>query len=1117
MPNYDGDIKLSVSLDPKDVRKSADELTGKISKLFEASAGKQSDAGFKKMLVSMDKTYTKATQLKDKLDELLETQEMVDTARGDKSTTAKLKEYEKVIEHLDTIRRWIGANGKTASGADWTEISKLSVPKGTDFEDYAEKIVTEYETLKERIKDYRTVSDKEYAEIVNDINTTKVALAQANNEMRMSFEANKAKISEMESGTKRYEGANEKLTATIQRYIDKAREAGATSKDFEQAMASIIARASDLESQVGGMESEEYARLDAQYGDLKARHEELIATEMEEANQLADLMIAVQNVIEEEDSLKTKMKQLAKTMLGLAFVAPFKSLASHLMGVNKHGRSANMTFGKLFKTVLRYGLGIRSLFFLFRKLRSAIAEGLGNLRQFNGGVNPINTALSELSASLTTLKNAWAAAFAPIIQYVAPILQSLISMLISAANAVGSFFAALTGQSTVIRATKVQANLAEALGDTGSAAQEAKKQLAGFDELNVLNDNGSGGGGGGSGGAGGLDFEEMDIESGFSDLAERIKQTWATDADFTWLGEMIGTKLKEGLDSIDWSPIKKSLRKIAKAVATLLNGFLEVNGLAKSIGKTIAELINSAVEFANTFLGTFHFDSLGKFITEGLYSALLNLDFGLIASALSNYLIGVFDFIRGLIAGIDWAQIPRDIWTIITTFLSNVDFVGIFFSLGELIATALKAALDFGAAILELLEEGFKKVWKYFEDKIEEAKELGGNWFDGILFGIGAALKDIWNWMNDNVFTPIVDAFKSVFEINSPSHVMEKLGGDLIEGLFKGISDLIDSVVEIFNNLKRKIHSVWENVKLKTSEIWNNIKFTVENIVTSIWNSLSSIFTSIWNTVTSVWSNIWSTISNIATNIWGTITSIFNGISSTISGIWSSIQTTTTTIFNSVKTFVSSTFGGLWSDISTTVQNIWNSVSTGFTNIKDTAIGIFDGLKTSVSNIFSGMWEGIKGIINNIIGGIETMANGVVRGINAVIGAINRLSFRIPDWVPEYGGHTFGMNLGYVNQVSIPRLAQGAVIPPNREFIAMLGDQRSGTNIEAPLETIKDAVRQVIGEDGNSSSEMVQLLRELIMVVQDKDLSISERLIGETAIKQINNEKRRTGVSPILD
>lgn len=129
----------------------------------------------------------------------------------------------------------------------------------------------------------------------------------------------------------------------------------------------------------------------------------------------------------------------------------------------------------------------------------------------------------------------------------------------------------------------------------------------------------------------------------------------------------------------------------------------------------------------------------------------------------------------------------------------------------------------------------------------------------------------------------------------------------------------------------------------------------------------------------------------------------------------------------------------------------------------DTIVDAFASFKEKILEIFDGLWGGIKEAINWIIGGVEGMANKVINGINCVIDALNWVHFDIPDWL---GGGSFGFNIQKLNTISIPRLATGAVIPPNREFLAVLGDQRSGTNIEAPLSTIEQAVENVLNRRG---------------------------------------------------
>lgn len=131
------------------------------------------------------------------------------------------------------------------------------------------------------------------------------------------------------------------------------------------------------------------------------------------------------------------------------------------------------------------------------------------------------------------------------------------------------------------------------------------------------------------------------------------------------------------------------------------------------------------------------------------------------------------------------------------------------------------------------------------------------------------------------------------------------------------------------------------------------------------------------------------------------------------------------------------------------------------------AFGFDEGLGKGLTEIWDGIWGMIKGVINTVIGGINGMISAVESAINFVIDCINTLSWDIPSWVPLIGGETFGFDIPNVSFYKIPELATGAVIPPNNPFLAVLGDQTSGVNIEAPLETIKNALVDALHEQGN--------------------------------------------------
>jgi len=123
-----------------------------------------------------------------------------------------------------------------------------------------------------------------------------------------------------------------------------------------------------------------------------------------------------------------------------------------------------------------------------------------------------------------------------------------------------------------------------------------------------------------------------------------------------------------------------------------------------------------------------------------------------------------------------------------------------------------------------------------------------------------------------------------------------------------------------------------------------------------------------------------------------------------------------------------------------------------------TGIGKILSVAELIGAVFSGLGSMFKSGANSVLAVVNGMLSGLTGGINGMIKLLNRLSFTIPDWVPSFGGKTFGLNLQTMTTPKIPYLAQGAVLPANKPFLAVVGDQRHGTNVEAPLSTIQQAV-----------------------------------------------------------
>lgn len=195
-------------------------------------------------------------------------------------------------------------------------------------------------------------------------------------------------------------------------------------------------------------------------------------------------------------------------------------------------------------------------------------------------------------------------------------------------------------------------------------------------------------------------------------------------------------------------------------------------------------------------------------------------------------------------------------------------------------------------------------------------------------------------------------------------------------------------------------------------------------------------------------------------------------------------------VLNSLKGGWDTAMNGLKTGIS--------AVSAGVVSALQTVIGFLRGsFSKSWDEGFSGLKAPVKGIVNSIIGFLNRMLSGLTGALNGVIGAANRLKFTVPDWVPGIGGKQYGFSLKTVSVPQIPYLAKGAVLPANQPFLAVVGDQKRGTNIEAPLTTIQEAVAAVMADHtaGNMAGHeaTVAVLRQILEAVLGID-------VGEAAI-----------------
>lgn len=158
-----------------------------------------------------------------------------------------------------------------------------------------------------------------------------------------------------------------------------------------------------------------------------------------------------------------------------------------------------------------------------------------------------------------------------------------------------------------------------------------------------------------------------------------------------------------------------------------------------------------------------------------------------------------------------------------------------------------------------------------------------------------------------------------------------------------------------------------------------------------------------------------------------------------------------------------------------------------------TAVGT---IASKLSGLFTGLPNSFRILANGLISVINTALTAVENGINAMVRTLRSFSVTIPAWVPGLGGKTFSVQASTVDLPTIPYLARGAVLPANKPFLAMVGDQRRGTNIEAPLSLIEEAVANVLGRQEGADG-VCALLADILAAVQG--ISVGDEVIGRAA------------------
>ena len=324
----------------------------------------------------------------------------------------------------------------------------------------------------------------------------------------------------------------------------------------------------------------------------------------------------------------------------------------------------------------------RAITSIIRALTSGIKEGSDNLVQYS---SEYNGAISSITSSLNYLKNAWAAAFAPIVTAVAPYISALIDMIASALNAIGRLMAALTGKGFAAQAVKVNTDVAASsnsaaggMGKAAKAAEDYKKTIMSFDQIHALNpqDSSSGGsGGGGGGGSKGVNVNDMfttvSVEGELKDFADRIRAAIA-DGNWVGVGEIIAQEMNKAID--------KALKSDAFA----------------NFGQRVADTLNKGIDTFKGWATTFHFYELGQGVGQSIGTALNGIHWDNLGEGLGAFTSGLWAFIDGAVGEIPWRDLGNNIKSGFEKFFETVEWEDI----GATITHAFEALFDFVATVI---------------------------------------------------------------------------------------------------------------------------------------------------------------------------------------------------------------------------------------------------------------------------------------------------------------------------------------------------------------------------------------------------------------------------------
>lgn len=786
-----------------------------------------------------------------------------------------------------------------------------------------------------------------------------------------------------------------------------------------------------------------------------------IAEEAKEASNLSKILSGTQKV---SKSLSNTFGKMGKTVSGV--VSKAKDLKNLITRTNKSG--GQMSMGRM----LGMSLVFSTVFSALSAINNAIKEGSNNLVQYS---SDYNKSISGIVTSLLYLKNAWAAAFAPIINVVGPYISAFIDMLARAMNMVGQFTAALTGKGTVVQAKKAWKDYAASLDTTKNSAKDASDALKdlmnytlGIDELNVIQPSSSGSSGSGSSGSTATPspsdmFETIEVSDSMNKLAEMFKKA-LKDSDFTDIGRMLSNKLSSAMESIEWQKIYHKADNFGKDLATFLNGLITPR-LFYDVGNTIAGSLNTALHSINSFEISFDWKNLGNSLASGLKGFFENWDAGLTAATLSHFASGVLEALKGAIDGLQDNKTFEVIGQKIVDFICGIDWGKIAWDLSGLLVSLANAIINLPNDLLR-----------------------------GVLIGF---------------FTNVFDMSEEKVEAKLPKFVLPPLSGlglaalgsDIIKGFLEGITENSQPILDFFTDLKGKIVEKFDDVKVWFGDKFGKAREKVEEKFSDVGTWFGNRRNDIQNNMQNIsnWFSKKFKSSRLLAN------APFSNIGSWFGQRREDIKSNLKPIAQWFKDIFKSAYNGITS-IFNKIGGYFNTVA-GW--IKSPVLGAVKAIANAVNWVY-GKLGGGGDLIN--VSGLDKYASGT--------NGVARDSFGV---VNDQSGNTYRELVQYPNGQTVIPTGRNVVLPMPKGTKVMPASQTAALMGITGVKKYKSGIGNFFGSTADKISDIASNIfsyikdpKKLLKAAIDKFTDLTGALEpGITIAKTAVNSLFETAVSKI--